>query len=258
MSLYTPPRRHPPSSSPEGYGHHRDWTDQPPPGTARATATTRATGEGGLHANPALHRRGSRTAAEHHTQVHPPTHCRTPHRVHPPGPTHPHRRPGIGGVRRGRSRRSRRPRIGAGMSEPVTLYSSQQIAYLLGVGLDRVRRRTQNRTLPHVRVGRKVWFTEAHVCSIVRQLTLEPVSREHAGSGERALPALTLRPNRPTQARPGGDPSPWPGPHRTGCRSALASTRRARWRPSRAATRGPSRRPSHRPGRSTVRRTGRR
>jgi excisionase family DNA binding protein len=69
------------------------------------------------------------------------------------------------------------------MTEPVTLYSPQQLAELLGVGLDWVRRRTQNRTLPHVRVGRKVWFTEAHVCSIVRLLTVEPVSREHAGRG---------------------------------------------------------------------------
>ena len=71
----------------------------------------------------------------------------------------------------------------AGPTEPVTLYSPQQLADMLGVGLDWVRRRTQNRSLPHVRVGRKVWFTEAHVWTIVRQLTVEPVSREQARRG---------------------------------------------------------------------------
>jgi excisionase family DNA binding protein len=71
----------------------------------------------------------------------------------------------------------------AGPTEPVTLYSPQQLADMLGVGLDWVRRRTQNRTLPHVKVGRKVWFTEAHIGTIVRQLTVEPVGREQARRG---------------------------------------------------------------------------
>jgi excisionase family DNA binding protein len=62
-----------------------------------------------------------------------------------------------------------------GNEAPPRLYTCVELASLLGVGEDWIRRRVQDRSIPHVRLGRRVCFTVAHVEMIIAAATVEPL-----------------------------------------------------------------------------------
>ena len=55
---------------------------------------------------------------------------------------------------------------------------------MLGVGVDWVRRRVASKSIPHVKLGRRVRFTDAHVQTIIDRHTVTedvaPVTRRRA------------------------------------------------------------------------------
>ena len=63
----------------------------------------------------------------------------------------------------------------ASVGTSVKLYTCSEVAQLLGVGTDWVRRTTQAREVEHVRLGRNVRFTEHQVQALIGTFTKTPV-----------------------------------------------------------------------------------
>jgi excisionase family DNA binding protein len=63
---------------------------------------------------------------------------------------------------------------------PGRLYTCDQVAEMLGVGTDWVRRRTQLREVEHVRLGRRVRFTDTQVLALIERFTKRAVRQSTA------------------------------------------------------------------------------
>lgn len=63
---------------------------------------------------------------------------------------------------------------GAGAAQRK-LYTCSEVANLLGVGVDWVRRKTQAREVEHIRLGRNVRFTEQQVEILIAKYTMKPI-----------------------------------------------------------------------------------
>ena len=75
-----------------------------------------------------------------------------------------------------------RPRIRPAASDPQgngsthrKLYNCSEVADILGVGLDWVRRKTQAREVEHIRLGRNVRFTAQQVEALIAKYTMKPI-----------------------------------------------------------------------------------
>jgi excisionase family DNA binding protein len=60
------------------------------------------------------------------------------------------------------------------------LYTCSEVADLLGVGVDWVRRKTQAREVEHIRLGRNVRFTEQQVEILIAKYTMKPIKTSTA------------------------------------------------------------------------------
>lgn len=65
-------------------------------------------------------------------------------------------------------------------STPTKLYTCDDVATMLGVGTDWVRRKTQCRQVEHVRLGRNVRFTEVQVQALIAKFTAPAVRASSA------------------------------------------------------------------------------
>jgi excisionase family DNA binding protein len=60
------------------------------------------------------------------------------------------------------------------------LYTCEEVSKMLGVGTDWVRRKTQSRSVEHVRLGRNVRFTELQLQALIAKFTAKPIPASSA------------------------------------------------------------------------------
>lgn len=63
---------------------------------------------------------------------------------------------------------------------PKRLYTCAEVAEVLGVGTDWVRRKTQAREVEHIRLGNRVKFTDAQIEALIAKFTATAIKTSSA------------------------------------------------------------------------------